>query len=334
MLNYFGAGRLQQQEGTSSGIMQNMPGMADASPTRSVQTPSKASNAPPNPASSPSSAGRNRNPSRSSNNGNPNTVSPALQQAQPQPHQSSSLSPVTNLNAGAYAPFVPSVAQPQQPPFPYFANNGHPGPHDPSGQQESTQDGDSSSAHSRQASGTSANAAGVGTSNPAIPQMITPAYSYAVPTIPFYGNAMAGATPMVPMYPAMPHYIPPPNPSQPPSEKSKRNQVKNACTNCQRACKKCDDCRPCVRCVKYGIGNQCSDSQRKERKKGVKRGPYKKRDGKSAQHSPVLSTKSTHVAPVSDTGYNAVGHTVTTPESSIMHGGVAYYAAGYAGFAG
>lgn len=69
-------------------------------------------------------------------------------------------------------------------------------------------------------------------------------------------------------------------PAQPP--RSKRRQVKNACTNCQKACKKCDDARPCLRCVKYGIAEECIDSQRKERKKGVKRGPYKKRDGKGS----------------------------------------------------
>ncbi|KAH9977241.1 hypothetical protein BGW80DRAFT_1288147 [Lactifluus volemus] len=70
------------------------------------------------------------------------------------------------------------------------------------------------------------------------------------------------------------------NTSQP-QIRSKRRQVKNACTNCQKACKKCDDARPCLRCVKYGIGEECIDSQRKERKKGIKRGPYKKRDGKT-----------------------------------------------------
>ena len=62
----------------------------------------------------------------------------------------------------------------------------------------------------------------------------------------------------------------------------KRRQVKNACTNCQKACKKCDDARPCLRCVKYGISEECVDSQRKQRKKGIKRGPYKKRDGRGA----------------------------------------------------
>ncbi|TFY65683.1 hypothetical protein EVG20_g5404 [Dentipellis fragilis] len=78
------------------------------------------------------------------------------------------------------------------------------------------------------------------------------------------------------MYPFAPGMMP-----NAPQIRSKRRQVKNACTNCQKACKKCDDARPCLRCVKYGIGEECVDSQRKERKKGIKRGPYKKRDGKN-----------------------------------------------------
>ncbi|KAI7869382.1 hypothetical protein BDF14DRAFT_1741910 [Spinellus fusiger] len=61
------------------------------------------------------------------------------------------------------------------------------------------------------------------------------------------------------------------------SQAQKRKQVKNACTNCQKACKKCDDARPCPRCVKYGIADTCVNSVRKERKKGIKRGPYKRR---------------------------------------------------------
>ncbi|KAI8343281.1 hypothetical protein BC941DRAFT_448100 [Chlamydoabsidia padenii] len=59
--------------------------------------------------------------------------------------------------------------------------------------------------------------------------------------------------------------------------KQKRKQVRNACINCQKACKKCDEQRPCPRCVKYGTTDTCVNSVRKERKKGVKRGPYKKR---------------------------------------------------------
>jgi hypothetical protein len=86
------------------------------------------------------------------------------------------------------------------------------------------------------------------------------------------------------MYPFAPGMV---NASQP-QIRSKRRQVKNACTNCQKACKKCDDARPCLRCVKYGIGEECVDSQRKERKKGIKRGPYKKRDGKSELFLTIL----------------------------------------------
>ena len=66
-------------------------------------------------------------------------------------------------------------------------------------------------------------------------------------------------------------------PGPPHMTRPKRTQCKNACTNCQKACKKCDDNRPCHRCVRYGIAETCVDSKRKERKKGVKRGPYKKR---------------------------------------------------------
>ncbi|TFK72602.1 hypothetical protein BDN72DRAFT_815960 [Pluteus cervinus] len=90
-------------------------------------------------------------------------------------------------------------------------------------------------------------------------------------------------------YPGVPVHMYPFPPGLLPTQplRSKRRQVKNACTNCQKACKKCDDARPCLRCVKYGIGEECIDSQRKERKKGIKRGPYKKRDGKGVSRSSV-----------------------------------------------
>ncbi|KAF5386910.1 hypothetical protein D9615_001737 [Tricholomella constricta] len=94
------------------------------------------------------------------------------------------------------------------------------------------------------------------------------------------------------MYPFPSHILPQ---QQPP--RSKRRQVKNACTNCQKACKKCDDARPCLRCVKYGISEECIDSQRKERKKGIKRGPYKKRDGKgSSVERPDVSSQDVAVS--------------------------------------
>lgn len=77
----------------------------------------------------------------------------------------------------------------------------------------------------------------------------------------------------------------------------KRKQVKNACVNCQKACKKCDDGRPCQRCIRYNLQDTCVNSQRKERRKGVKRGPYKKRgdDGSSTGYElPQGSSYSTH----------------------------------------
>jgi hypothetical protein len=49
------------------------------------------------------------------------------------------------------------------------------------------------------------------------------------------------------------------------------------CKACAAACKKCDDERPCGRCHKYGIADSCEDQKRKERAKGIKRGPYKRR---------------------------------------------------------
>ncbi|KAI0047007.1 hypothetical protein FA95DRAFT_1296898 [Auriscalpium vulgare] len=86
---------------------------------------------------------------------------------------------------------------------------------------------------------------------------------------------------MHPVFPALPLHMYPFANGLTPRMHSKRRQVKNACTNCQKACKKCDEARPCLRCVKYGIGEECVDSQRKERKKGIKRGPYRKRDRKT-----------------------------------------------------
>ncbi|KAI0003301.1 hypothetical protein BJV74DRAFT_728688, partial [Russula compacta] len=99
-----------------------------------------------------------------------------------------------------------------------------------------------------------------------------------------------------------------------PQIRSKRRQVKNACTNCQKACKKCDDARPCLRCVKYGIGEECVDSQRKERKKGIKRGPYKKRDGKSEPFLSVSLLISTSVG-MSIPGMPTAG---STPPAAFM----------------
>ncbi|KAG8953919.1 hypothetical protein FRC04_000902 [Tulasnella sp. 424] len=102
-----------------------------------------------------------------------------------------------------------------------------------------------------------------------------------------------------------------------PQLKAKRRQVKNACTNCQKACKKCDEVRPCTRCVKYGIDKDCVDSQRKERKKGIKRGPYKKREPKDLEEEdPTLPQGSANLAathiltPDTAAAFQAIGGTV------------------------
>ncbi|KAJ7771880.1 hypothetical protein B0H16DRAFT_1305660 [Mycena metata] len=90
------------------------------------------------------------------------------------------------------------------------------------------------------------------------------------------------------------------------SVRAKRMQVKNACTNCQKACKKCDPARPCLRCVRYGFGvEECLNSQRKERRKGAKRGPYKKRNGRGWIH---------FISGQFNTDYNQA-NTLRTPES-------------------
>ncbi|CAO3592959.1 unnamed protein product [Absidia cylindrospora] len=78
----------------------------------------------------------------------------------------------------------------------------------------------------------------------------------------------------------LPTTIPPSTKRSKKVKESKRRQVKNACINCQKACKKCDEGRACQRCIKLGIESTCVDSPRKERLRGVKRGPYKKRQPK------------------------------------------------------
>lgn len=84
----------------------------------------------------------------------------------------------------------------------------------------------------------------------------------------------------------MPHYHNDPPP--------KRHQVKSACTNCAAACKRCSDSRPCPRCVKFDLSDSCVSIQRKERKKGVKRGPYKSKkkttQGLPADDAPVVTS--------------------------------------------
>lgn len=95
----------------------------------------------------------------------------------------------------------------------------------------------------------------------------------------------------------------------------KRKQVKNACINCQKACKKCDEGRPCGRCVKYGLVDTCQDSARKERRRGIKRGPYKRRATTGSQPTnPALSVS----GPMSN--YGRDGHISPSSRSDGMIG--------------
>ncbi|KAI0782043.1 hypothetical protein C8Q75DRAFT_728137 [Abortiporus biennis] len=133
------------------------------------------------------------------------------------------------------------------------------------------------------------------------PPQFNPAHYPSLPpgTYPFYaypvqpdGNHDPNAPPttgpyLIPIPPGMVYAYAPipgqgyppflPGVQPPPAPRAKRKQVKMACTNCASACKRCDDNRPCERCCKYGIADSCIDGVRKERKKGLKRGPYKRK---------------------------------------------------------
>ncbi|KAH0578185.1 hypothetical protein H2248_004060 [Termitomyces sp. 'cryptogamus'] len=61
-----------------------------------------------------------------------------------------------------------------------------------------------------------------------------------------------------------------------PALRPKRKQLKIAMRGVLS--RRCDERRPCQRCVRYKIEETCVDTQRKERKKGIKRGPYKRRE--------------------------------------------------------
>ncbi|KAI8595796.1 hypothetical protein EDD21DRAFT_312936 [Dissophora ornata] len=105
------------------------------------------------------------------------------------------------------------------------------------------------------------------------------------------------------------------------SQKPKRRQVKNACVNCQKACKKCDEGRPCARCIKYGLTDTCVDSTRKVRKKGIKRGPYKRRHPPTQIGSASASTTPTmrSAVPAAVPGYMSEPVTaLSSPTQSHM----------------
>ncbi|ORX57404.1 hypothetical protein DM01DRAFT_1401702 [Hesseltinella vesiculosa] len=117
-------------------------------------------------------------------------------------------------------------------------------------------------------------------------------------------------------------------PHQPMMVKPKRKQVKNACVNCQKACKKCDEGRPCQRCIKYGLSDSCQDSVRKERKKGIKRGPYKRRNqqGSSSATDPAAVTPGPAGGPVRGDGHTQFSQAYPTSYENFPSGTPSGYA--------
>ncbi|KAI7906984.1 uncharacterized protein BX663DRAFT_548081 [Cokeromyces recurvatus] len=102
--------------------------------------------------------------------------------------------------------------------------------------------------------------------------------------------------------------------------KPKRKQVKNACVNCQKACKKCDEGRPCQRCIKYGITDTCVNSVRKERKKGIKRGPYKKRNKNGVDSATSSGTSTPNMAsPMTSANIYAPNNSMRAPNTMPIH---------------
>ena len=82
--------------------------------------------------------------------------------------------------------------------------------------------------------------------------------------------------------------------------------VREQCTNCAAACKRCDENRPCERCRKYGITESCVDGQRKERKKGIKRGPYKRKNKGGDDTTPQFTG-------IEEDIISPLGHVLNTP---------------------
>ncbi|KAG6377374.1 hypothetical protein JVT61DRAFT_15170 [Boletus reticuloceps] len=152
---------------------------------------------------------------------------------------------------------------------------------------------------------------------------------YAQPPDSSHGENTSGAPPgpqyMIPFPagPGMMYPYPPPPPGQgfpqyPQStpaaangQRAKRKQVKMACTNCANACKRCDEGRPCERCIKYGIQDACVDGIRKERQKGIKRGPYKRKSRTTG-----TNTDASFVAENGDSDWQATSEAPQNPGGS------------------
>ncbi|KAJ8588323.1 hypothetical protein M405DRAFT_261313 [Rhizopogon salebrosus TDB-379] len=117
--------------------------------------------------------------------------------------------------------------------------------------------------------------------------------------------------------PGFPPYAPPASAN---TQRAKRKQVKMACTNCANACKRCDEHRPCERCVKYGIPETCVDGVRKERQKGIKRGPYKRKNKASSNEAATTPTPNANFENFSSTPTEADGEPGWQPPNGTAQG--------------
>ncbi|CAL1699046.1 unnamed protein product [Somion occarium] len=145
-------------------------------------------------------------------------------------------------------------------------------------------------------------------------------YAIPAPMPPANGQAPGGVYPQFAPSASISQVMPRP----------KRKQVKMACTNCATACKRCDEARPCERCLKYGLASTCVDGVRKERKKGIKRGPYKRKN-KSLNGDTIVSAPPPQGLPVSPPNGEAHdGHAQSLPYMLAPEG---YYQYFYPGFA-
>ncbi|KAF9788236.1 hypothetical protein BJ322DRAFT_1047861 [Thelephora terrestris] len=161
---------------------------------------------------------------------------------------------------------------------------------------------------------------------PAFVQLAPHPGAYALPpgafSPVFFGHpnpeGMVNHDPNVPQYmpyTQMMYVYPPPIPGQAPPfphpgvpqptavGKQKRKQVKMACTNCASACKKCDDGRPCQRCIRSNLASTCKDGVRKERKRGIKRGPYKRRNKPPSDDEADVPREQASIPPTLPEGY-------------------------------
>ncbi|KAI8969178.1 hypothetical protein BDF20DRAFT_149795 [Mycotypha africana] len=112
--------------------------------------------------------------------------------------------------------------------------------------------------------------------------------------------------------------------------------------NCQKACKKCADERPCPRCIKLDLAATCVNSIRKERQRGIKRGPYKRKNKTAINEEegrpdiqsnkvspvpivPVIATSTTEESTLKNDNNTEVNNPIissasTTNNSSIDYG--------------